>query len=107
MMERDEGDFTARALARLGVLAPPPGLERRLLALYAARMRRSALARLAELIWPGMPAWAPGAAFAAALLLGIGVGVAMPDPAMAEGSGFSLVEPPSFSVESLLAEEIP
>ena len=105
-MEQADRDFTARALARLGTLAPPPGLECRLLAAYALRMRRSALARLAELIWPGMPAWAPGAAFAAALFLGVGIGMAMPDPALAE-AGFSLTEPPSFSVESLLAEERP
>jgi hypothetical protein len=107
MMEHEDRDFTVRVLARLDPLAPPPGLERRLLAAYAAQVRRSALVRLAELIWPGMPAWAPGAAFAAALLLGIGVGVAMPDPALAEAGGFSLTEPPSFSIESLLAEEMP
>ena len=49
--------------------------------------------------------WAPGAAFAMALLLGIGAGMALPDPAMAGGGGFSLARPPSFSLESLLAEE--
>ena len=106
MQDMDDWDFTARALARLGALAPPPGLERRLLDAYAARMRRGGrLTRLAELVWPGMPAWAPGAAFAMALLLGVGVGMALPDPAMAEGGGFSLARPPSFSIESLLSEE--
>jgi hypothetical protein len=40
-----------------------------------------------------------------ALLLGIGAGMALPDPAMAGGGGFSLARPPSFSLESLLAEE--
>jgi hypothetical protein len=106
MQANDGQEFTARALARLGALTPPPGLERRLLDAYAARMRRGGIAaRLAELVWPGMPAWAPGAAFALALLLGIGAGMALPDPAMAGGGGFSLARPPSFSLESLLAEE--
>lgn len=105
MQEMDDRDFTVRALARLGDMPPPSGLAPRLLADYAARPRQGRFARLAELIWPGMPAWAPGAAFAAALLFGIGVGMALPGPAMAERAGFSLAEPPSFSVESLLVEE--
>jgi hypothetical protein len=107
MQDMDDRDFAARTLARLGALAPPPGLERRLLAAYATQARPGVLNRLAGLIWPGMPVWAPGAAFAAALLVGLGVGMAMPDPILVERAGFSLVEPPSFSVESLLVEEIP
>jgi hypothetical protein len=105
MSEADDREFAVRAMARLRGDAPPAGMTRRLLDAYeAARPRGGKLARLAELLWPGMPLWAPGAAFAAALLLGIGVGVALPGP-MAGRTAFSLEEPPSVSVESLLVEE--
>jgi hypothetical protein len=102
MRETDKGDFASRALARLEAAVPPAGMSRRLL--EAFEVRRPFRSRLAELLWPGMPLWAPGAALAASLLLGVGVGVALPGP-MAERMAFSLEEPPSASVESLLAEE--
>lgn len=103
MIGMDDRQFTTRALACLGEAVPPAGLNRRLLDTYEARTRRG-FSRLAELVWPGAPAWAPGMALAAALLLGIGAGMALPSPAMAGRMGFSLEEPPSLSIESLLAE---
>lgn len=105
MNQMDDGDFARRALARLDAAVPPAGMGARLLAAYDAVLPRGGwLARLAELLWPGMPLWAPGAALAAALLLGVGVGVALPGPTK-ERMAFSLEDPPSASVESLLAEE--
>jgi len=106
MDESQDGAFATRALARLDTAAPP-GLNHRLLAAYDAAMARrpGLLTRLADLLWPGMPAWAPGAALGLALLLGLAVGVALPSPAMAERMGFSLQEVPSASLESLLTEE--
>jgi hypothetical protein len=102
MSEMEQGDFATKALARLEAARPPAGMSVRLLAAYDAQ--RPFRIRLAELLWPGMPAWAPGAALAASLLLGVGIGVALPGPS-AERMAFSLEEPPSASVESLLAEE--
>lgn len=99
----DDREFAMRAMARLRGDVPPAGMRQRLLGAYDAT-RGGWPARLAALLWPGMPLWAPGAAFAVALLLGIGVGVALPAP-MAARTVFSLEEPPSVSVESLLAEE--
>lgn len=106
MDETHDGAFATRALARLDA-SVPPGLNHRLLAAYDAAMARRVgpLARLADLLWPGMPAWAPGAALAAALLLGLAVGVALPSPAMAERMGYSLEDVPSASLESLLTED--
>jgi hypothetical protein len=105
MSEADDREFVIRAMARLRGGAPPAGMAGRLLDAYdAARPRGGRLARLAELLWPGMPLWAPGAALAMSLLLGIGVGAALPTP-MAERTAFSLEEPPSVSIENLLTEE--
>lgn len=102
MSEMEQDDFPTRAMARLEAARPPAGMRGRLLVAYDAQ--RPLRIRLAELLWPGMPAWAPGAALAASLLLGVGVGVALPGPT-AERMAFSPEEPPSASVESLLAEE--
>jgi hypothetical protein len=103
MSEADDREFATRAMARLRGDMPPAGMARRLRDAYAAA-RPGRRARLAALLWPGMPLWAPGAALAMSLLLGIGVGVALPAP-MAGRAAFSLEEPPSVSVESLLMEE--
>ena len=106
MSETVESQLATRAMAHLCGAVPPPGMAQRLLAAYVAQLpRRGRLGALADLLWPGMPAWAPGAAFGAALLLGIGVGVALPGPAMAERTAFSLEQPPSANLESLLVEE--
>jgi hypothetical protein len=106
MSQVDDKDFATRALARLELPAPAPGLNHRLLAAYDGALARRPgwLVRVADLLWPGMPAWAPGAALGAALLLGVGAGLALPAP-MAERTGFSLEEPPSASLESLMAED--
>lgn len=105
MSEADDREFAARAMARLRGDAPPAGMAGRLLDAYdTVRPRGGRLARLAELLWPGMPLWAPGAALALSLLLGLGVGAALPTPTVTR-TAFSLEEPPSVSVESLLAEE--
>jgi len=105
MNQMDERDFASRAMARLDAALPPAGMAVRLLAAYdAALLRGGRLARLAELLWPGMPAWAPGVALAASLLLGVGVGAALPAPTT-ERMAFSLADPPSATLESLLVEE--
>jgi len=106
MDESQDGAFATRALARLDAAALP-GLSHRLLAAYDVAMARrlGRLARLADLLWPGMPAWAPGAALGLALLVGLAAGVMMPSPAMAERMGYSLADVPSASLESLLTEE--
>jgi hypothetical protein len=97
--------FTARALDALPPVTASPALRGAMRAAfdeYQARRRlglRAALRRFSDIIWPGAPAWAPGAALAAALVLGLGIGVALPYPAAAEERGvFSLDEPPSFSL---------
>ena len=102
MSEMEQGDFATWAMARLEAARPPAGMRDRLLAAYDAQ--RPLRIRLAELLWLGMPAWTLAAALAASLLLGVGVGAALPGPT-AERMAFSLEEPPSASVESLLAEE--
>lgn len=99
-----------RAFAQLDSPARNPGFEAMLLASYdgwSAGRRRGlaaglagALRGLATTIWPGAPAWVPAGVFAAALLIGVGLGVALPGPE--QRMAFSLERAPTFS---LLNEE--
>jgi hypothetical protein len=100
--------FADRALRRLPAATPPPGLEAALLAAYDAwnaerpggrwAAWKGALRGLSETVWPGAPLWAPVSALAVALLVGAGLGAALPTMADAEPAGFSLEQPASFNL---------
>lgn len=100
--------FADRALRRLPAAAPSPKLEAALLAAYdawnAERPRgrwaawKAGLQGFSETIWPGAPLWAPVSALTVALLVGAGLGAALPTMADAEPAGFSLEQPVSFSL---------
>jgi preprotein translocase subunit Sec61beta len=107
--------FADRAVKRLPLAAPSPELEAALLAAYDAwnaerrngsrAAWKAGLRRFSETIWPGAPVWAPASALAAALLVGAGLGAAL--PAMMNGEpppGFSLERTASFS---LLSPDLP
>lgn len=115
-MTDDSSDrvFADRALKQLPAEVPPPGFERALLAAYDTWNARRAdglwaafqagFRRFSESIWPGAPLWAPASAFALALLVGGGLGAAL--PAMAdEQPAFSLDQPASFSLSSAVAAQ--
>lgn len=103
-------DFAERALARLPKAEPSPGLETALLAAYDAwNAKRSAgpwsalkagFGRVSDIVWPGAPPWAPASALAASLLLGAGIGAALPAMVDAEAPGFSLEQTGRFSLLS-------
>jgi hypothetical protein len=95
MDDASEADFVSRALARLPEVLPPPGLNARLLAAYDARAW-GLWVRICDLVWPGVPAWAPTSAFAAALLAGVALGAVL--PTAADDTRFSLDQPTSFSL---------
>ena len=66
-------------------VAPPvatPALEHRILAGFDRAQSRWSFARLArrfgDAVWPGAPVWQPVGAFAAALVIGLGVAVYAP-----------------------------
>lgn len=114
--ENSEGDFTDRALSRLPQPTLPPSLEATLMAGYdawnAEREKgvwaavKAGLRRLTETVWPGAPMWVPASALGAALLVGAGLGAALPAANAAEPSGFSLEQPGSFTLfASDLAQE--
>ena len=71
-----------RLLATLPPPPVPPALERRVLADFERQQARWTLARLfdrfAEAVWPDAPLWQPACAFAAALLLGLGLAAFAP-----------------------------
>jgi hypothetical protein len=100
--------FADRAFKRLPPGAPVPGLEAALLAAYdawnAGRPRgrwtawKAGLHGFSETIWPGAPVWAPASAFAAALLVGAGLGAVLPTMVQQEQTGFSLERTASFSL---------
>ena len=100
--------FADRAVKLLPPAAPAPGLETALLAAYDAWSAerpggrwvvwKAALRRFSEVIWPGAPLWAPASALAAALLLGAGLGAALPVLMQEEQTGFSLERTSSFSL---------
>ncbi len=102
--------FADRALSRLPPPAPSQGVEAALLAAYDAwnaersgglwSVWKTGLRRFSDAIWPGAPLWAPASALAAALLVGAGLGAALPAMIAAEPSGFSLEQPENFSLLS-------
>jgi len=85
-MERMEESSEDARLDRLLALAParevPAALERRILADFDRIAARGslgkALRRAADLVWPGVPAWAPACAFALSLMIGLGVAAFAP-----------------------------
>ena len=107
MNELSDAQFTDRALARLPAVSPPAGFEAGLLAGYDGwrARRRAGLAAvlagaargLAQLVWPGAPAWAPAGALTLALLLGAGLGAVLPGGLDRMVSGFSLDRTPGFT----------
>jgi len=103
MNELSDAQFTDRALARLPAVSLPAGFEAGLLAGYDGwRARRQmglagAARGLAQLVWPGAPAWAPAGALTLALLLGAGLGAVLPGGLDRMVSGFSLDRTPGFT----------
>jgi hypothetical protein len=108
--ESSDRTFADRVLNRLPAEVPSPGFETALLAAYDAwnaerPQRRWAAFRagwreFADSIWPGAPAWAPASAFAFALLVGAGLGVALPSALADEQPVFSLEQPAAFSLSA-------
>ena len=108
--EISDRDFAERALRRLPQPAPSPRFETALLAAYDAwnteRAKgpwaawKASLRRFSETVWPGAPVWAPASALAVALLVGAGLGAALPAMVNGEQTGFSLEQPGSFSLFS-------
>jgi hypothetical protein len=103
--------FAARALERMGREVSPPGFQETLLAAYdgwnASRQEgplaqlRAGMLRLADLVWPGLPLWGPVSALAIALLVGAGLGAALPSILLEDQQpGFSLDQPASFNLSS-------
>ena len=100
--------FTDRAFKRLPPVAPAPGLEAALLAAYDAWQAGRPAGRWAawkagwhrffETVWPGVPVWAPASALAVAVLVGAGLGTALPVLMQEEQTGFSLERTASFSL---------
>lgn len=90
---------TARLLAEAAALDrmldewTAPGMAADLPSRLAARARPGAIGRMRRLLqWPG-PIWQPAGAFAAALMLGLGLGVGAPD--LAPLSGLVSAEAPT------------
>jgi hypothetical protein len=100
--------FADRTFRHLPAVTPSPGLEAALLAAYDAwnaerprgwwAARKAGLSGFCETVWPGAPLWAPVSALAVALLVGAGIGAALPATADAEPTGFSLEQPASFTL---------
>ena len=108
--ESSDRIFADRALKRLPAEVPPPGFEAALLAAYdawnAGRPQgrwaafRAGLRQFSESLWPGAPVWAPASAFVFALLVGAGLGVALPSALADEQPSFSLEQPSAFSLSA-------
>ena len=106
--EESDREFVDRALRRLPASAPSSGFEAGLRAGYAAwnadRQKGlwaapvGGLRGLSQTVWPGAPLWVPTSALAVALLVGAGLGAALPVATAATDSGFSLEQPQSFSL---------
>jgi hypothetical protein len=104
-------DFAQTALDRLPASGPSRGLERTLIAAYDAwnatrpegrwPALQASLRHFLDSIWPGAPLWAPLSAFAFALLVGAGLGAALPSIVNDEQPGFSLEQPASFSLSAI------
>ena len=86
-------------LKELPSVAVPAALQARILADFDARpRRRGLLARLGDLVWPGVPGWRPATALAAALVLGLTVGNYVPLDDLTNGgeqaASIALDQPP-------------
>ena len=112
--DRSDAEFADRALARLPAVTPASGFEASLLAAYEGWQAKrpagpwaafqGAVRAFGEMVWPGAPLWAPASAFAAALLLGIGLGVMLPG-IDGQRMAFSLEQTPGFTLISPDLEE--
>ena len=92
MEDNTEDARLDRLLALAPVPAVPASLERRILADFDRVMARwtfaKALRRAGEIVWPGVPTWAPATAFALSLMIGLGVAAFAPlEPAQDDTSG--------------------
>jgi len=106
--ENADRNLVDRMLSRLPQPAPSPGFEAALMAGYdawnAEREKgvwaavKAGLRRFSETVWPGAPIWVPASALAAALLVGAGLGAALPVAIAVEQSGFSLEQPEGFTL---------
>lgn len=106
--KRSDRDFADGALGHLPRTAPSPTFEAALLASYDAWNAERAkgfwaawnagLRRFLETIWPDAPLWAPASALVAALVIGAGVGAALPAITSTDEPGFSLEQPESFNL---------
>jgi len=106
--ENSDRDFVDRALRRLPPPASSSSFEAALMAGYDAwngerekgawAAFKAGLRGFSEVIWPGAPVWVPASALAAALLVGAGIGAALPAAGTVEQSGFSLEQPESFTL---------
>jgi hypothetical protein len=93
--DRDKDEMLERLLARAAPPLVSAALERRVLADFDRIAARWTLTRLidrvADALWPGAPVWQPACAFAAALVIGLGVAAFAPLDASApdEGTAFA------------------
>ncbi|HKD47162.1 MAG TPA: hypothetical protein VKB67_05715 [Rhizomicrobium sp.] len=111
-MRDDSSDriFTDRALAHLSAEFSGADYEAALLAAYDAwnarradghwAALRASLRQISESVWPGAPLWAPASAITFALLLGAGLGVALPSVVPEDQPVFSLEQPAGFNLSS-------
>ncbi len=101
--------WVERTLEILPSVPVPAALERRILGDFdrVAARRGAGLAgvfdALRDAVWPGAPVWRPAAILAAALVVGVTVGVVVPlEDEMAEGSeqtaSITLDTPPAFEL---------
>lgn len=105
---RSDRDFADDALGHLPRTASSPAFEAALLAAYdswsAERAKgflaawNAGLRRFFEVVWPDAPLWAPASALVAALVIGAGLGAALPAIISADEPGFSLEQPGNFSL---------
>ncbi|MBV9991810.1 MAG: hypothetical protein JOZ72_11000 [Alphaproteobacteria bacterium] len=98
----DDDAMWAEALLKdLPGVPAPAALERRILADFdrVAARRRGWFASLSGMVWPGAPAWQPAAVLAAALVVGIVAGSAVPlEDTTEQAATIALDAPPSFDL---------
>ena len=109
--ESSDRTFADRALIRLPAEVPSLGFQAALLEAYDAwnarrpegrwAALRAGLGHFSNAIWPGAPLWAPASAFACALVLGAGLGAALPSRVNDEQPSFSLDQPANFSLNAV------
>jgi len=99
-MDQD-GMWVDHALKELPSVPVPAGLEARILGDFdrMAARRGGFFARLRETVWPDAPLWRPAGALAAALVIGIAVGDAVPlEDEGDQATVVALDQPPSFEL---------